>query len=152
MKTRYIFALSLLALVFSCGKDVEPDLVSGPDDLVTISAILPDAPATRGAGLETKLSWTWNAGDKITVIGETTEVFKIKEGFSPKKAEFVGRPVKGKTFTMRRIGASRPRRATTAWLTSVMRRRSRMSMTISPLPSTPRGPQNMPVPSSRPAS
>ena len=100
MKTRYIFALSLLALVFSCGKDVEPDLVSGPDDLVTISAILPDAPATRGAGLETKLSWTWNAGDKITVIGETTEVFKIKEGFSPKKAEFVGRPVKGKTFTI----------------------------------------------------
>ena len=100
MKTRYIFALSLLALVFSCGKDVQPDLVSGPDDLVTISAILPDEPATRGAGLETKLSWTWNSGDKITVIGETTEVFKIKEGFTPKKAEFVGKPVKGKTFTI----------------------------------------------------
>ena len=99
MKTRYFFALSLLALVFSCGKEVQ-DQMPGPDDLVTIHAILPDAPATRGAGLETKLSWTWNSGDKITVIGETTEVFKIKEGFSPKKAEFVGKPVKGKTFTI----------------------------------------------------
>ena len=99
MKTRYFFALSLLALVFSCGKEVQ-DPMPGPDDLVTISAILPDAPATRGAGLETKLSWTWNSGDKITVIGETTEIFKIKEGFSPKKAEFVGKPVKGKTFTI----------------------------------------------------
>jgi hypothetical protein len=78
MKTRYFFALSLLALVFSCGKEVQ-DQMPGPDDLVTISAILPDAPATRGAGLETKLSWTWNSGDKITVIGETTEIFKIKD-------------------------------------------------------------------------
>ena len=99
MKTRYFFAFSLLALVFSCGKEVQ-DQMPGPDDLVTIRAILPDASATRGAGLETKLSWTWNSGDKITVIGETTEVFKIKEGFSPKKAEFVGKPVKGKTFTI----------------------------------------------------
>ena len=100
MKTRYIFALSLLALVFSCGKEVQLDQVPGPDDLVTISAILPGDSATRGAGLETKLSWTWNAGDRITVIGETTETFKIKEGFTPKKAEFVGKPVKGKTFTI----------------------------------------------------
>ena len=99
MKTRYFFAFSLLALVFSCGKEVQ-DQMPGPDDLVTIRAILPDASATRGAGLETKLSWTWNSGDKITVIGETTEIFKIKEGFSPKKAEFVGKPVKGNTFTI----------------------------------------------------
>ena len=100
MKTRYIIALSLLALACACNRDVQPDLIQGPDDLVTISAILPDAPATRGAGLETKLSWTWNSGDKITVVGETTEIFKIKEGFTPKKAEFVGKPVKGKTFTI----------------------------------------------------
>ena len=35
MKTRYFFALSLLALVFSCGKEVQ-DQMPGPDDLVTI--------------------------------------------------------------------------------------------------------------------
>ena len=79
---------------------MQPDPIQGPDDLVTISAVLPDVVATRGAGLETKLSWTWNSGDKITVVGETTEIFKIKEGFSPKKAEFVGKPVKGNTFTI----------------------------------------------------
>ena len=100
MKTRYIIALSLLALACACSRDVQPDPIQGPDDLVTICAVLPDAPATRGAGLETKLSWTWNSGDKITVVGETTEIFKIKEGFSPKKAEFVGKPVKGNTFTI----------------------------------------------------
>ena len=100
MKTRYCIALSILALACACSRDVQPDPIQGPDDLVTISAVLPDAPATRGAGLETKLSWTWNAGDKITVVGETTEIFKIKEGFTPKKAEFVGKPVKGHTFTI----------------------------------------------------
>ena len=100
MKTRYIFALSLVALACACSRYVQPDPIQGPDDLVTITAVLPDAPATRGAGLETKLSWTWNSGDKITVVGENTEIFKIKEGFTPKKAEFVGKPVKGKTFTI----------------------------------------------------
>ena len=100
MKTRYILALSLLALACACSREVQPDPVPGPDDLVTITAILPDAPGTRGAGLETKLSWTWNSGDKITVVGETTEIFKIKEGFTPKKATFVGKPVKGSTFTI----------------------------------------------------
>ena len=100
MKTRYIFALSFLALACACSRDVQPDPIQGPDDLVTITAVLPDAPATRGAGLETKLSWTWNSGDKITVVGENTEIFKIKEGFTPKKATFVGKPVKGSTFTI----------------------------------------------------
>lgn len=100
MKTRYIFALSLLALACACSRDVQPDPIQGPDDLVTITALLPDAPATRGANQETILSWTWNSGDKITVVGETTEIFKIKEGFTPKKAEFVGKPVKGSNFTI----------------------------------------------------
>ena len=100
MKTRYIIALSLLALAVSCRKDVQPDVIPGPDNLVTISAVLPDEPDVRGAGLETKLSWTWNDGDKITVIGETTEIFKIKAGFTPKKAQFVGKAVKGNSFTI----------------------------------------------------
>ena len=99
MKTRYIIALSILAAAVSCNKteQLEPQ---APGDLVTITAILPDAADVKGAGLKTSLSWTWNEGDKITVIGETTETFRIKEGFGPKKAEFVGKAVKGSSFTI----------------------------------------------------
>ena len=99
MKTRYIIALSILAAVVSCNKteQLEPQ---APGDLVTITAILPDNADVKGAGLKTSLSWTWNAGDKITVVGKTTEVFKIQPGFTPKKAEFVGKAVKGDSFTI----------------------------------------------------
>lgn len=106
MKTsKYYIALSLLAAVVSCNKTVqEPQEAS--DDLVTITAILPDDdPAVKAAGLKSVLSWTWNEGDKITVVGETTEIFKIKSGFTPKKAQFVGKAVKGTSFTILYPGA-----------------------------------------------
>lgn len=100
MKTRNILiALSILAAATSCIK-TEQLAPQAPGDLVTITAVLPDDVATKGAGLKTSLSWTWNDGDKITVIGETTETFKIKSGFTPKKAEFVGKAVKGNSFTI----------------------------------------------------
>lgn len=99
MKTsKYIIALCILAAAFSCTKTENSAGLPAPGDQVTIRAILPDQAAVKGAGLETRLSWTWNEGDKITVVGETTEVFKIKEGFGPKQAEFVGKAVKGSSF------------------------------------------------------
>ena len=49
MKTRYFFALSILALACACSRDVQPDPIQGPDDLVTITALLPDEVVTRGA-------------------------------------------------------------------------------------------------------
>lgn len=101
MKTSKIFiALCILAAAVSCNKTVELAEPQAPGDQITIRAVLPDDPDVKGAGLETKLTWTWNAGDKITVIGETTEIFRIKDGFSPKEAEFTGNPVKGKVFTI----------------------------------------------------
>lgn len=100
MKTRYIIALSILAAVVSCNKTEQLVEPQAPGDLVTITAILPEDDAVKGAGIKTTLSWTWNEGDKITVIGETTEVFKIKPGFTPKKAEFEGIAVKGNSFTI----------------------------------------------------
>ena len=101
MKTSKLFiALCILAAAVSCSKNVELVEPQAPGDQITIRAVLPDAPDVKGAGLETKLCWTWNSGDKITVIGETTEIFRIKEGFSPKQAEFTGNPVKGKVFTI----------------------------------------------------
>ena len=101
MKTRnIIIALSILAAVYSCNKAEQLEQPQADGDLVTITAMLPDGDIVKGAGLKTSLSWTWNAGDKIAVVGETTEIYKIKDGFTPKKAEFVGKPVKGKTFTI----------------------------------------------------
>jgi len=100
MKTSRLFlALSILVAASSCNKTekLEPQ---APGNLVTITAILPDDDAVKGAGEKNCLSWTWNPGDKITVIGETTEVFRIKDGFTPKKAEFVGIAVKGESFTI----------------------------------------------------
>ena len=101
MKTSKLFiALCTLAAAVSCSKTVELAEPQAPEDQITIRVALPDDPDVKGAGLETKLSWTWNTGDKITVIGETTEIFRIKDGFSPKQAEFTGSKVKGKVFTI----------------------------------------------------
>lgn len=119
MKTSYSFiALSILAAVISCNKteQLEPQ---ASDDLVTITATLPDGdPAVKAGGLKTILSWSWNEGDKITVVGETTEIFKIKSGFTPKKAQFVGKAVKGTSFTILYPGAGA---AETDWNTQVQK-------------------------------
>ena len=98
MKTRiYTIALLTLFAAAACNKAPEAD-IPAPGELVTIRAILPEDDAVKGAGLTTLLSWTWNADDKLTVVGETTEVFTIKEGFTPKQAEFVGKAVQGTSF------------------------------------------------------
>ena len=67
MKTNisiFAFAAALLPLLFSCSKAVEP--VSVPDSgLVTISASIPDGPATKvaAAAAETGLAWKWEERD-----------------------------------------------------------------------------------------
>ena len=99
MKTRYIvIALSVLAAAYSCSKTEQ--LPAPQKDLVTITAVLPDDEAVKGGDIKSILSWTWNDGDKLTVIGETTEEFTIQPGFTPKKAEFTGAAVKGTKFTI----------------------------------------------------
>lgn len=119
MKTsKYLIALSILAAAVSCNK-TEQSEPQASDDLVTITAILPDDdPAVKAGGLKTILSWNWNEGDKITVVGETTEIFKIKSGFTPKKAQFVGKAVKGTTFTILYPGADA---VETDWNTQVQK-------------------------------
>ena len=97
---KYLSALLAGLAVVSCSKEVKelPAPQEGTD-LVTIRAVLSDD--TR-AGAHNGFSWFWSAGDKLTVIGENddTQVFTIKEGFSSKVAEFVGKAVKGETFTI----------------------------------------------------
>ena len=107
MKTRLLSTLILSVLFVCCERTEQPALHSPEGEMVTIRAIIPDAdPAVKGASTKTQLSWTWNAGDKITVIGETTEVFTIKDGFTPKVAEFEGVAVKGSKFTILYPGES----------------------------------------------
>ena len=105
MKTRILSALMLPVLFVCCERTEQPALQD--PETVTIRAVIPeDGPETRGASVKTQLSWTWNAGDKLTVIGETTEIFTIKDGFTPKQAEFTGKAVKGSSFTILYPGES----------------------------------------------
>ena len=100
MKTRYfIIALSLAGMLFSCKKAPQND-IPAPGEQMTISVTIPDGATKAGAGEVKTLSWTWSSTDKLTIVGETTEVFSIKAGFTPKKAEFTGTPVKGEKFSI----------------------------------------------------
>ena len=102
MKTRIAYILGAAALLtLSCNKAVEPASVPEPG-LVTITASIPDQPGTRVAAgdAETGLSWSWEAGDKIAVIGTMPSVFDIDEGFQPQQASFTGKPVSGDKFTI----------------------------------------------------
>ena len=97
----FAFAAALLPLLFSCSKAVEP--VSVPDSgLVTISASIPDGPATRvaAAAAETGLAWKWEERDQIAVVGVNSSVFDIEDGFTDHQARFTGKPVAGSTFSI----------------------------------------------------
>lgn len=59
------------------------------------SKVAMNAPAS-GKGL----SLAWEAGDELTVIGETTEQFTIAEGFTAHNAKFNGQEVGGESFTI----------------------------------------------------
>ena len=101
MKTKiYLAALIAGAAILSCSKEIQE--LPAPEegtDLITITARIPDADTK--AGPHVGFSWYWSAGDKLTVVGEEdTQVFSIKEGFTAKYAEFVGKPVKGERFTI----------------------------------------------------
>jgi len=96
-----VLAAALLPLLFSCNKAVES--ISVPENgLVTISASIPDGPATRvaAAAAETGLAWKWEERDQITVVGVNSSVFDIEDGFTAHQADFSGKPVAGSTFSI----------------------------------------------------
>lgn len=102
MKTiKYIVAMLAGVAALSCVKEAGKDLPAPEaDGLITIKAGLPEDVLTK-AGAHVGFSWYWGEGDRIAVTGaEDTQIYKIKEGFTPKYAEFVGRPVKGDSFTI----------------------------------------------------
>ncbi len=86
----------------SCVKEAGYQMPAPQEDgLVTIKATLAeDEPAVK-AGAHIGFSWYWSEDDKISVTGaEDTQVYTIKEGFTPKYAEFVGKPVAGESFSI----------------------------------------------------
>lgn len=60
-----------------------------------LTKVAMNAPAD-GKGLEL----SWEANDALAVIGETTEIFSIAEGFTAHNASFNGTPVNGNSFTV----------------------------------------------------
>ena len=105
MKTNnsiHVWAAALLPLLlFSCSKAVEP--VAVPEDgLITISASIPDGPATKvaAAAAETGLAWKWEERDQILVAGVNASVFDIEDGFTAHEAAFTGKPVAGTSFSI----------------------------------------------------
>lgn len=107
--TQYIVAmLAGAAVLASCVKEAGNELPE-PQDLITIKAEMPEDVTTK-AGAHVGFSWYWGEGDKIAVTGaEDTQIYTIKDGFTPKYAEFVGKPVAGEAFTI-----SYPEKAATA--------------------------------------
>lgn len=94
----FLPAAAMLLVGIACSRS-EPEEVP-QDTILTIRAFLPDED-TRGPGIvSTGVSWSWSADDILTVTGETEEVFHIKEGFTPKKAEFTGKSVAGSRFSI----------------------------------------------------
>ena len=91
----------------SCVKEAGNQLPA-PQDLITVKAQLPEDVTTK-AGAHVGFSWYWGEGDKISIAGTDTQIYAISEGFTPKYAEFVGRPVSGDSFTI-----SYPENAATA--------------------------------------
>ena len=104
MKTYKFLTVILFSLAaLSCVKEKVRELPAPQDssDLVTIRVTIPDSDPLTRVGAHSGFSWYWSAGDHLTVVSEEdTQVFTIKEGFTSKYAEFVGKAVKGESFTI----------------------------------------------------
>lgn len=101
MKTsiKHILAAVLVtALSVACNK--QPADIPAPAERVTVSVSLPQLTKVAAADREgaAGLSWSWEEGDEIIVIGKTSSVLTIDEGFTARKATFTGSPVKGDSF------------------------------------------------------
>ena len=104
MKQHNLFAALLLSLsALSCTREMVQELPAPQDsqDLVTIRVTIPENGPLTKVGAHSGFSWYWSASDRLTVISEEdAQVFTIKEGFTSKYAEFVGKAVAGSTFTI----------------------------------------------------
>jgi len=99
MKTRSIlFIVVALSLLWGCARHIEPDSNGGPQ--VTITASVEDSSKVDIAQGESCLALSWAAGDALRVVGNTSEVYTIDQGFTAHKASFTGTKVEGSNFTV----------------------------------------------------
>ena len=104
-KTRLLSLLALSAVLAGCAEklvepDVKPEEKPGEEQVVeqqTITVSLPDDSEVESkvsieAG-EGKLVLNWEKDDQVTIIGKTTETFKLSEGEGTKVAKFTGNKV-----------------------------------------------------------
>ena len=92
-----------LALSVACACNKQGSDIPAPAQKITVSATLPDA-LTRVAAADREgaegLSWAWEEGDAINLIGSTSSILSINEGFTAKKATFSGKPATGDVFSI----------------------------------------------------
>lgn len=121
-KTKLLSLLALSAVLAGCAEklvepDVKPEEKPGEEQVVehqTITVSLPDdsevesddseveSKVSIGAG-EGKLVLNWEEDDQVTIIGATTETFKLSEGAGDKVAKFTGKqvePAEDGTYTL----------------------------------------------------
>lgn len=114
-KTRLLSLLALSAVLAGCAEklvepDVKPEEKPGEEQVVeqqTITVSLPDDSEVESkvsieAG-EGKLVLKWQEYDQVTIIGATTETFKLSEGAGDKVAKFTGNqvePAEDGTYTL----------------------------------------------------
>lgn len=87
--------VSALALLSACSKVTE--------DVSVIKAYLPKGEPKAAFGERLPgggLALEWQQSDKLTVIGNTAELYTICDGFTAHEAEFAGKTVKGDSFTI----------------------------------------------------
>lgn len=111
-KTRLLSLLALSAVLAGCAEklvepDVKPEEKPGEEQVVeqqTITVSLPDdseveskVSIAAGEGEEKgKLILNWERDDLVTIIGKTTETYKLSKGEGTKDAEFTGNKVEPK--------------------------------------------------------
>lgn len=114
-KTKLLSLLALSAVLAGCAEklvepDVKPEEKPGEEQVVeqqTITVSLPDdseveSKVSIGAG-EGKLVLNWEKDDQVTIIGATTETFKLSDGVGKKVAKFTGNqvePAEDGTYTL----------------------------------------------------
>ncbi len=101
MKTRYIYILAMgLSLAVSCNPKEARELPA-PAGIISVHASLPGTKvAARDTESGTGLSWLWEEGDELSLVGVTSSVLSIDEGFTGKSATFSGAPVSGTEFSI----------------------------------------------------
>lgn len=114
-KTKLLSLLALSAVLAGCAEklvepDVKPEEKPGEEQVVeqqTITVSLPDDSEVESkvsieAG-EGKLILNWQRDDQVTIIGKTTETYKLSAGEGTKDAEFTGNkvePAQDGTYTL----------------------------------------------------